>query len=352
MTETPTPTSGPDITHKSMQAMASGFASDEIFEKWDRLEDIYLQETSWHSVSLLIPAEKKEVFDTNIISFLWGVVEDWKVPQNSWSHRLIQTWEEKDVDGKWYIPIVVNLDWLVEQWDKLSLYNYFEQNSWNIFEEQKKREEVQPQEIDSVLNKVLSNKFTIDESKERIDSFSGDFRFLSNFQKCDIVYKWVHYSSVEHAYQAQKFINEIVENNTINIDTLLSKIENRTRMKEKIRSYFGNIDTVDPSEIMHTLSLTAWDTKILAQAMQSHIDTWRNDKKLRVMTELVYDKFLNNPDLQRQLLETWDNQLIEWNNRDDTYRWVSEWIWSNYLWKILMEVRDRLRKEATDDLSS
>jgi predicted NAD-dependent protein-ADP-ribosyltransferase YbiA (DUF1768 family) len=39
---------------------------------------------------------------------------------------------------------------------------------------------------------------------KRIDSFRGDYCFLSNFHPCKIQYEGIEYTSVEHAYQASK----------------------------------------------------------------------------------------------------------------------------------------------------
>lgn len=41
-----------------------------------------------------------------------------------------------------------------------------------------------------------------------IDSFRGDYDFLSNFYACMIEYKGVWYQSAEAAFQAQKCMNE------------------------------------------------------------------------------------------------------------------------------------------------
>ena len=38
----------------------------------------------------------------------------------------------------------------------------------------------------------------------KIERFSGDYRFLSNFHPCDITYNGINYKSTENAYQAQK----------------------------------------------------------------------------------------------------------------------------------------------------
>ena len=37
-----------------------------------------------------------------------------------------------------------------------------------------------------------------------IAGFRGNYRWLSNFERCDILYKGILYPSTETAYQAQK----------------------------------------------------------------------------------------------------------------------------------------------------
>src|SRR4051794_10492805 len=41
----------------------------------------------------------------------------------------------------------------------------------------------------------------------KIDSFQGEYRFLSNFWPAEVVYEGVTYPSVEHAYQAAKTLS-------------------------------------------------------------------------------------------------------------------------------------------------
>ena len=41
----------------------------------------------------------------------------------------------------------------------------------------------------------------------KIDSFSGEHKFLSNFYPCNVTLDDIGYPSVEHAYQAAKTLN-------------------------------------------------------------------------------------------------------------------------------------------------
>lgn len=46
---------------------------------------------------------------------------------------------------------------------------------------------------------------------ENICGFFGDFRWLSNFEKCDVYFDGLMYPSSENAYQAAKVIRELRE---------------------------------------------------------------------------------------------------------------------------------------------
>ncbi len=43
----------------------------------------------------------------------------------------------------------------------------------------------------------------------KITSFSGSFRFLSNFYPCNVIYEGIEYPSSEHAYVAAKTDNQL-----------------------------------------------------------------------------------------------------------------------------------------------
>ena len=73
-----------------------------------------------------------------------------------------------------------------------------------------------------------------------------------------------------------------------------------------------------------------------------------NDVKLSIMEDLVREKFINNWELSEKLLNTKDAELIEGNCWGDTF-WGMDLrhnppIGGNHLGKILMKVRDELKK--------
>lgn len=140
-----------------------------------------------------------------------------------------------------------------------------------------------------------------------IRSFSGEYRWLSNFWPAPVTYQRVLYPTVEHAYQAAKVEDEL--------------------MRMRIRR------CKTPGEAKHlgkTLTLR---------------DDWE-EVKVSVMTTLVARKFMRHEDLKRKLVSTGDAVLIEGNNWGDTF-WgmcpepsTGKLIGSNRLGVILTTVRE------------
>ena len=142
-----------------------------------------------------------------------------------------------------------------------------------------------------------------------IREFSGDHRFLSNFQPVDVEYEGITYPSVEHAYQAAK--------------------------------------TLDPEE---REIIRSCGSASIAKKLGRHVrvrEDWE-DIKISVMTELVYGKFLAREDLARKLLDTNDAMLIEGNWWGDRFWGVCNGVGYNHLGQILMAVRKSLREERNE----
>lgn len=70
-----------------------------------------------------------------------------------------------------------------------------------------------------------------------------------------------------------------------------------------------------------------------------------NDIKLGIMKELLEWKF-SFPHLREQLLKTGDRELIEGNTWNDTFWGVCKGVGENHLGKLLMEVREEIKKEV------
>lgn len=112
-----------------------------------------------------------------------------------------------------------------------------------------------------------------------IDSFHGEYRFLSNFYICTIFHKGIAFPSVEHAFVASK--------------------SNDPEFWNKIRSI------QQPGKV-----------KRLGRKIQI-IENW-DQIRLSVMETLLRVKF-SYPDLKRKLLATQDAILVEGNNWHDQY---------------------------------
>jgi ribA/ribD-fused uncharacterized protein len=139
-----------------------------------------------------------------------------------------------------------------------------------------------------------------------IASFSGEYRFLSNFWIAPVDYEGIVYPSSEHAYQAAKTLNK------------------------DLRGAFAEITS--PAEV-----------KRLAQTIALRPD-W-DDVKINVMRDIVTAKFEQNPDLMKMLMATKGHDLIEGNTWGDTF-WGECPIGKgrNELGKILMSIRDDITR--------
>ena len=143
--------------------------------------------------------------------------------------------------------------------------------------------------------------------QEKIDSFSGEFHFLSNFHTSYILYDGIVWPTVEHAYQAMKTLDE---NQRMNI-----------------------LEANSPGE-----------AKKLGRCVTMRVD-W-DDIKLEIMEELVREKFESKPKLAEKLLATEDIEIVEGNTWGDKFWGVCNGEGENHLGKILMKIRDEIKEDA------
>lgn len=141
-----------------------------------------------------------------------------------------------------------------------------------------------------------------------ITSFRGEYAEFSNFFPVIVTYESIAYDSLENAYQAAKVLDP------------------------EIRKAFAH---VSPRQ-----------AKNMGRALQDIRPDW-DDIKFRTMKELLVLKF-SQPRFRSKLLQTGKVQLIEGNTWGDRI-WGAEqingvWVGSNWLGKLLMEVRDELRR--------
>ena len=143
-----------------------------------------------------------------------------------------------------------------------------------------------------------------------IDSFRGEYRWLSNFYLADVVYEGRTYMSAEHAFQAAK--------------------------------------TLRPSQRrLIATSATPGRAKRLGRQVSLRRD-WE-DVKIGVMAEVLLDKFTRHENLRAALLATGDQELIEGNHWHDNF-FGSCWCdacesieGENWLGKTLMALREELQ---------
>ena len=140
---------------------------------------------------------------------------------------------------------------------------------------------------------------------QAIDSFRGEYGFLSNFHKCRVEFEGMVYPSVEQAFQAAK-----------NPDP-------------KYRSLIAAAGS----------PVTA---KRMGKKTQLRHD-WEEVKE-GIMLELLKSKF-SDPALREKLLATGEAELIEGNNHWDRFWGVCKGEGQNKLGKLLMRVREELNDE-------
>lgn len=137
----------------------------------------------------------------------------------------------------------------------------------------------------------------------KIDSFKGNYEFLSNFAPCYIRYEGVLYTSVECAFQAAK-VSDI--NIKKQIAQLTPKDAKKYGKKVKLRSDWDNV-------------------------------------RIDIMRDLLKIKFNDDHFGYRQkLVNTGDSYIEEGNKHHDTFWGVCNGIGENHLGKLIMEIREEL----------
>ena len=132
-----------------------------------------------------------------------------------------------------------------------------------------------------------------------IDSFSGEYAFLSNFYPVEVELDTIMFPTVEHAYQAAKS----------------DDWDERAKM---------------------SLIPTAGQAKREGQKFKLKQD-WHLHKR-RIMEDLLIQKF-KHPELRALLMATEDHDLVEGNYWGDTYWGIYNGKGHNYLGMLLMSIR-------------
>lgn len=133
-----------------------------------------------------------------------------------------------------------------------------------------------------------------------IDRFDGDHAFLSNFHPSEVEYDGLTYATVEHAYQAAKTLN-----------------------------------------FAERVNVRACRTPGCAKRMGTKVtlrEDWRS-VNMGIMKDLLRQKF-SDPSLQKKLLATGKQELVEGNNWGDVFWGKVDGVGENHLGILLMQVRE------------
>ena len=139
-----------------------------------------------------------------------------------------------------------------------------------------------------------------------IDTFRGQYRFLSNFFPALCNYEGLVYPTVEHAYQAAKSLDQ------------------------SVRKVIAD-------------ALTAQEAKALGRAAALRAD-W-DEVKLTVMEDLLRLKF-SNREVGNLLIMTGNEELVEGNWWGDVFWGVCKGKGENHLGRLLMKIREELKHNA------
>ena len=141
-----------------------------------------------------------------------------------------------------------------------------------------------------------------------INSFTNEYYFLSNYSDSEFVYDGIQYQNAESAFQSQKCANK------------------------EDRKQFSKLNSTEARKLGRKVSLRKdWESV-----------------KVNEMRKIVKEKFLQNPDLQKKLIETNSEYLEEGNPWGDRLWGTVDGCGANLLGQILMELRDELVLEKQD----
>lgn len=139
----------------------------------------------------------------------------------------------------------------------------------------------------------------------------GPLGYLANYSNHGFYKNGIYYKTVEHYYQSEKFDNIEIKNKIINAET--------------------------PKEA----------SNIGRDRKNKRIDNFK-DIKNSVMYDGIYEKFSQNIDIRNKLIQTGDAIIREMTI--DEYYWGigKDLSGCNNIGKILMNVRDALKKELLE----
>ncbi len=136
-----------------------------------------------------------------------------------------------------------------------------------------------------------------------IERFAGDYAFLSNFHRSDVVLDGVTYPTLEHAFQAAK--------------------------------------TTDPDQRQAIRQAPSPGVAKRLGRKVDLTDDW-DERRLSVMHALLVDKFTRHPELGAALLATGERELVEGNHWGDRFWGVCDGVGHNRLGQLLTAIRTQL----------
>lgn len=138
--------------------------------------------------------------------------------------------------------------------------------------------------------------------------YYDDSYCLNNFSAHQVKYGRILYQTAEHAYQCQKFLDRKIRNLVKNATSPLSAKEIANKNKEKFRPDWHKI-------------------------------------KVKIMKKIILTKIIQHDEVKKALLDTGDKELIENSPTDSFWGWGKDHQGENQTGKILMELRNKLRKQ-------
>jgi ribA/ribD-fused uncharacterized protein len=154
-------------------------------------------------------------------------------------------------------------------------------------------------------------KYAVHDDKN-IKGFFGKYRYLSNFYDAEVWFEGLKYRSSECAYQSAKVIAELREPFTTMTDANAKK---------------------------------AW--KLVPKKGLVYPKREWDKRKRRIMMEIVFNKFVRNPELRFKLITECRGKYLEELNHWGDRVWgvdVKTNSGENWLGLILMDVRDALKR--------
>lgn len=163
-----------------------------------------------------------------------------------------------------------------------------------------------------------------------IKQFSGTF--LSNMYTVPITYYGVKYTSVEKAYQAEKF-------KSVDLERIPSEIMDEIQESFRKRGFYWERNDLAGFFIHpYVTSINAKNTANILRKHGFQKPEWE-DIKIKIMLELLQLKF-KDPKMMQLLKETGNKYLVEGNDWGDTFWGIDNKIGKNLLGLALMYIRD------------